>query len=901
MINVYGPTQAKSTADEKIRDTFYEQLEAQITHINKSVTLFIAGDFNSKIGHDWTNTNCIGRYCRGRRNTNGQQLAEFCETFDLVAANTLFQHRASHRTTWSGQRRNAETGAIVPIYNQIDYILAPRRQLNLIANARSYSGTVTESDHRLVVATTTTPPSFKRKFGQTPPKSQPKLNVNLLASDLNKRFEYQKKLNNKIQHTTTTTNTNNAFERWVKLRMTIKNTANETVGTVRKRKHLHECPHIEQLSNEQHQLRLEIANTTCQIKRPLLKARRKNLLKEIKKQQHENKIADIERRTAEINSLKDGARMFWAVKDLTNSKPKTPVVKNEIGETVAQPEEAAKIVAGHFFKLFFTSSSSPINTRFPPTKGKLITPITTKEVCEATSRLRNGRAIGPDGVPGELLKYGDTPLHTQMAEIYNEMFENGQDLELGHGTLIVLPKPGKPPGLLSSLRPIVLLTTLRKTLSLIVLFRIRPAVEQFLPDSQSGFRQYRSTADVVWAHKWMIARIMKAREELWILGIDMSRAFDTIDRLLLLAELRTIIDEDSWRIVVALLDHTTLQAKIKNALSEPFETNIGAPQGDSLSPVLFTIYLELAMREIRTTCPRPQQDLLIPNEAIYADDTDYISGSKEVLKAIEPVAKTILGNWNLAMNTEKTELTHLIRKDRKEDEAWRNTKKLGTLLGDSEEMRRRKQLAAASFKNLSCLWTGKRNKLSLERKLKLYNAYIIPVLTYNTCTWALTEKELEELEAFRRRQLRRILGVRYPRRISNSKLYTKCNTKELAPDIRGARWRMLGHTLRMADNTPAKKAMLHYFDKTTSSFLGRPRHTLPLVINQDLKMAATNNITGHFNIPSQLKKIEDLRALETLANDRNRWIKLVKCVTDMQVTEPPKSEKRLMPRRNVKQ
>jgi hypothetical protein len=26
---------------------------------------------------------------------------------------------------------------------------------------------------------------------------------------------------------------------------------------------------------------------------------------------------------------------------------------------------------------------------------------------------------------------------------------------------------------------------------------------------------------------------------------------------------------------------------------------------------------------------------------------------------IEPVAKTILGNWNLAMNTDKTELTHL--------------------------------------------------------------------------------------------------------------------------------------------------------------------------------------------------------------------------------------------------
>jgi hypothetical protein len=83
---------------------------------------------------------------------------------------------------------------------------------------------------------------------------------------------------------------------------------------------------------------------------------------------------------------------------------------------------------------------------------------------------------------------------------------------------------------MSSLRPIVLLTTLRKTLSLITLNRIRPAVEGFLPKSQSGFRQNRSTSDAVWAHKWLIARIMKAREEIFILGAYMSRAFDTLDR-----------------------------------------------------------------------------------------------------------------------------------------------------------------------------------------------------------------------------------------------------------------------------------------------------------------------------------------------------------------------------------
>ncbi len=105
-------------------------------------------------------------------------------------------------------------------------------------------------------------------------------------------------------------------------------------------------------------------------------------------------------------------------------------------------------------------------------------------------------------------------------------------------------------------------------------------------------------------------------------------------------------------------------------------------------------------------------------------------------------------------------------------------------------MRRRKQLAAASFKKLSLIWSRKNNKISKERKVRLYEAYIMPILTYNSCTWALTEAEQAELEACRRRHLRRIIGIYYPRRISNTELYHRCKTKELGNAIRNARWRI---------------------------------------------------------------------------------------------------------------
>ncbi len=56
-------------------------------------------------------------------------------------------------------------------------------------------------------------------------------------------------------------------------------------------------------------------------------------------------------------------------------------------------------------------------------------------------------------------------------------------------------------------------------------------------------------------------------------------------------------------------------------------------------------------------------------------------------------------------------------------------------------------------------------------KTRLYDAYITSILTYNSCTWALTAADLAELEACRRRHLRRKIGVYCPRRVSNVDLY----------------------------------------------------------------------------------------------------------------------------------
>ena len=157
----------------------------------------------------------------------------------------------------------------------------------------------------------------------------------------------------------------------------------------------------------------------------------------------------------------------------------------------------------------------------------------------------------------------------------------------------------------------------------------------------------------------------------------------------------------------------------------------------------------------------------------------------------------------------------------------------------------------------------------------------------------LIDKELEELESFRQKQLSYQSLV-----ISNNAFNERFGVIEFKHTIRGARWCMLGHVLRMTDDTPAKCATIHYFDDKTESFKGRPRTTLATVFEQDLKLAAQQQDKPVLlNLPAQLKNRDDMRLLEELATDRLTWKSIVE---NMHVLEPPRPTRR-RPRGNDKQ
>ena len=72
----------------------------------------------------------------------------------------------------------------------------------------------------------------------------------------------------------------------------------------------------------------------------------------------------------------------------------------------------------------------------------------------------------------------------------------------------------------------------------------------------------------------------------------MSVAFDTINRQKLL----DVIEEDELRLIRFQLSNTHIKLKVNGTeIRVSFLSNTETPEGESLSPVLFIIYLEYAI------------------------------------------------------------------------------------------------------------------------------------------------------------------------------------------------------------------------------------------------------------------------------------------------------------------
>ena len=108
-------------------------------------------------------------------------------------------------------------------------------------------------------------------------------------------------------------------------------------------------------------------------------------------------------------------------------------------------------------------------------------------------------------------------------------------------------------------------------------------------------------------------------------------------------------------------------------------------------------------------------------------------------------------------------------------------------------------------------------------------------------------------------------------KISNEALYARCDIIPASTQVLSARWRLLGHMLRMDEVTLARKAMAYYYTSDSSGRKGN-RKTIASVISAEFKDT----------MGTEIKTKKQYEELVLIAQDRKSWKEQVEKILDKQ-------------------
>ena len=95
--------------------------------------------------------------------------------------------------------------------------------------------------------------------------------------------------------------------------------------------------------------------------------------------------------------------------------------------------------------------------------------------------------------------------------------------------------------------------------------------------------------------------------------------------------------------------------------------------------------------------------------------------------------------------------------------------------------------ARNSYCNLCNIW--KSNIYSLKTKLRLFNSNVLSVLRYGCQSWRASKDDMNNIDVFQTKCLRRTCNIFWPNKISNEDLYRRTNSSPISTQIQKHRLR----------------------------------------------------------------------------------------------------------------
>ncbi len=362
-----------------------------------------------------------------------------------------------------------------------------------------------------------------------------------------------------------------------------------------------------------------------------------DLRKSIKaaKRQYKNKVEE------QFNT--NNARSMWqGINNITDCKGNKPATVNI---AASLPDEL------NLFYARFEAHNTAHTVSAPAAVAEEASAfsISVADVTRSFKRVNIHKAVGPDGIPGRVLR----SCAFQLAGVFTDIFNLSLSLSVvpscfKKSTIVPIPKKNKIT-CLNDWRPVALTPIFSKCFEKLIRDYICSVLPASLDPLQFAYRSNRSTDDAIaFTLHTALSHLENKNAYVRMLFVDYSSAFNTIVPATLVAKLQNLgLNRSLCSWILDFLTGRSQVVRMGNNTSSPLTLNTGALQGCVLSPLLYSLYTH--------DCTATHSSNVIVK---FADDTTVIGLITDNDETAYRAEVSTLTKWcqenHLSLNIDKT-------------------------------------------------------------------------------------------------------------------------------------------------------------------------------------------------------------------------------------------------------
>jgi hypothetical protein len=527
-------------------------------------------------------------------------------------------------------------------------------------------------------------------------------------------------------------------------------------------------------------------------------------------------------------------------------------VKSKDGILLTEPPKVLNRWAEHFERVLNQESNFDMSLlgELPQyeVNGGLDDIPTLEEVQACIKQLSSGKAPGDDGILPEIYIHGGTAIANRLLEILIQIWQEGEAVqEFRDATIIHLYKNKGDRSCCDNHRGISLLCIAGKILTRLILNRLSKHISNIglIPESQCGFIQGKSTTDSSFALQQLQEKCRLRNQDLFLLFIDLTKAFDTVDREGLWCILEKAGCPRHFVNIVRSF-HVNMKATVREGSdkSSPFAVTSGTKQGCIIAPTLFSIFFSMMLQvafkdavdgikiksrfDVKLTSIATKHfdaknlvTMSTIRELLFADDCALAADTEEGLQRLCNCFSTAARRFGLTISIRKTEVlyqpargnAYVLPKifiEGQQLKAVELFKYLGSIVSrdashDAEITARIARATAAFGRLTKRLW--KNRNIRVDTKISVYRAAVVTSLLFGCETWTLRKTHIAQLERFHQTCLRKIGRIRWSDKVTNYEVLVRHNIGSIQSMIESAILRWTGHVTRMSNDRLPKKLL----------------------------------------------------------------------------------------------